>query len=155
SALALTYIIALVFKYVIQVNPYIASTIGIVSAFFYNFAVSKRFVFRPAAVENAGRNPQPDASSWAGTRHSPYDTRDSSYDTRHSPYSTRDGSYAANIGGSWHGPYIAGSGGHNGSLTYGPSTDRRSFFMQQTEVPGNGTTPEGFASSYSSPEVTL
>ncbi len=43
SALAVTYAIALAFKYGVHVNPYVASTIGIVSAFFYNFIISKRF----------------------------------------------------------------------------------------------------------------
>jgi glycosyltransferase involved in cell wall biosynthesis/putative flippase GtrA len=49
SALLVSYVIALVFKYGLHVSPYIASTVGIVSAFFYNFIISKRFVFRSAA----------------------------------------------------------------------------------------------------------
>ena len=51
SALALSYVMALVFKYVIHVNPYLASTVGIVSAFFYNFVISKRFVFVLASTK--------------------------------------------------------------------------------------------------------
>ena len=50
SAQLLTYGIALFFKYEIHISPYLASTIGIIVAFFFNFAISKRFVFRPAAT---------------------------------------------------------------------------------------------------------
>ncbi len=59
SALAVTYIIALVFKYGVHVSPYVASTIGIVSAFFYNFIISKRLVFRPATLESSEHVTQP------------------------------------------------------------------------------------------------
>ncbi len=48
SALAISFAVALLLTYVLHVNPYIASPIGIISAFFYNFFISKRFVFRPA-----------------------------------------------------------------------------------------------------------
>ncbi len=48
SALAISFIVALSLTYLLHVNPYIASPIGIISAFFYNFFISKRFVFRPA-----------------------------------------------------------------------------------------------------------
>jgi len=53
SALAVTYAVALVCKYVIHVDPYLSNTAGIVLAFFYNFTVSKRFVFRPGTREHA------------------------------------------------------------------------------------------------------
>ncbi|SRR5579871_2391752 len=55
SALLVTYIIALIFKYGVHVNPYVASTVGIVTAFFYNFLISKRFVFKPDASRQQGR----------------------------------------------------------------------------------------------------
>ena len=59
SALAVTYIIALVFKYGVHVSPYVASTIDIVSAFIYNFIISKRLVFRPATRERSEHVTQP------------------------------------------------------------------------------------------------
>jgi glycosyltransferase involved in cell wall biosynthesis/putative flippase GtrA len=67
SALTLSYVIALVCKYVILVNPYIANTIGIVSAFFYNFAISRRFVFRAVT----GKHPKvvAQSTSSASTAH--------------------------------------------------------------------------------------
>jgi glycosyltransferase involved in cell wall biosynthesis/putative flippase GtrA len=68
SALAVTYIIALVFKYGVHVSPYVASTIGIVSAFFYNFIISKRLVFRPATRERSEHVTQP--ASFRLTAHS-------------------------------------------------------------------------------------
>jgi len=56
SALAVTYIIALVFKYGVRVNPYVASTIGIVSAFFYNFIISTGAITLPKAeISPTGR----------------------------------------------------------------------------------------------------
>lgn len=48
SALGISYIIALALKYGLHVDPYLASAIGIICSFFYNFAISNRFVFRPA-----------------------------------------------------------------------------------------------------------
>lgn len=48
SALAIAYVAALVLKYGLHVNPYLANTCGIASAFFYNFAIANHFVFRPA-----------------------------------------------------------------------------------------------------------
>lgn len=47
SAQALTYVIALSLKYGLHMSPYLASVIGIVCAFFFNFAISNRYVFRP------------------------------------------------------------------------------------------------------------
>ncbi len=47
SALAISFVVALLLTYALHVNPYIASPIGIISAFFYNFFISRRFVFRP------------------------------------------------------------------------------------------------------------
>ena len=47
SAQALTYVIALSLKYGLHMSPYIASVIGIVCAFFFNYAISNRYVFRP------------------------------------------------------------------------------------------------------------
>jgi glycosyltransferase involved in cell wall biosynthesis/putative flippase GtrA len=55
SALLVTYVIALIFKYGVHVNPYVASTVGIVTAFFYNFLISKRFVFKPDESRQLGR----------------------------------------------------------------------------------------------------
>jgi glycosyltransferase involved in cell wall biosynthesis/putative flippase GtrA len=53
SALLVTFVIALLFKYGLHVGPYLANTIGIVCAFFYNFIVSKRYVFRPVESERS------------------------------------------------------------------------------------------------------
>lgn len=47
SAQALTYVIALTLKYALHMSPYLASLIGIVCAFFFNYAISNRYVFRP------------------------------------------------------------------------------------------------------------
>ena len=48
SALVLAFLIAQALKYGLHVNPYVAQTCGIAGSFFYNFAISNRFVFRPA-----------------------------------------------------------------------------------------------------------
>ncbi len=53
SALLLSFVIALIFKYAVHVSPYLANAAGIVCAFFYNFAISKRFVFMPARSERS------------------------------------------------------------------------------------------------------
>ena len=53
SALLVTFAIALVLKYELHFSPYAANALGIVCAFLYNFAISKRFVFRPAASTNS------------------------------------------------------------------------------------------------------
>lgn len=52
SALAVTFIIALVLKYGLHASPYLANVIGIVGPFFYNFAVSNRFVFQAAPARS-------------------------------------------------------------------------------------------------------
>ncbi|HEX4207159.1 MAG TPA: GtrA family protein [Ktedonobacteraceae bacterium] len=49
SSLLVSYIIALVCTDVLHVNPFISSPIGIILPFFYNYFVSRRFVFRPTA----------------------------------------------------------------------------------------------------------
>jgi putative flippase GtrA len=48
SALAIAYALALALKYGVHVSPYLANATGIVCAFFYNFTIANRFVFRPA-----------------------------------------------------------------------------------------------------------
>ena len=48
SALAIAWAIALALKYGVHLSPYLANATGIVCAFFYNFAIANRFVFRPA-----------------------------------------------------------------------------------------------------------
>jgi putative flippase GtrA len=48
SALAIAYVIALALKYGVHLSPYLAQATGIVCAFFYNFTIANRFVFRPA-----------------------------------------------------------------------------------------------------------
>ena len=48
SALALAIGIALVLRYGLHVEEFVATDVGIVVAFFYNFLVSRRLVFRPA-----------------------------------------------------------------------------------------------------------
>lgn len=50
SALAIAYVIALALRYGLHASPYLANTGGIVCAFFYNFSIANRFVFRPAPV---------------------------------------------------------------------------------------------------------
>ena len=62
SALAVTYVIALVFKYAVHVNPYMASATGIISAFFYNFLISRRLVFRPQTSGYSAGTTQPENS---------------------------------------------------------------------------------------------
>ncbi|HTK08910.1 MAG TPA: GtrA family protein [Ktedonobacteraceae bacterium] len=47
SAQILTILIAIVLKKWLGINEYVASPIGIIAVFLYNFAISKRFVFRP------------------------------------------------------------------------------------------------------------
>lgn len=47
SALALSIVVALVLHYWVHLNQYLATDIGIMVAFFYNFLVSRRMVFRP------------------------------------------------------------------------------------------------------------
>lgn len=48
SALALAIVIALALKYGLGVDNFIATDVGIVVAFFYNFLVSRRLVFLPS-----------------------------------------------------------------------------------------------------------
>ena len=48
SALALAWAIALALTYGVHLSPYLANATGIVCAFFYNFTIANRFVFRPA-----------------------------------------------------------------------------------------------------------
>jgi putative flippase GtrA len=48
SALVLAIGIALVLRYGLHVQEFLATDVGIVVAFFYNFLVSRRLVFRPA-----------------------------------------------------------------------------------------------------------
>jgi putative flippase GtrA len=48
SALALAIGVALVLRYGLHVQDFVATDIGIVVAFFYNFLLSRRLVFRPA-----------------------------------------------------------------------------------------------------------
>lgn len=56
SALAISIGISLVLKYGLGVNEYLASPIGIVCAFFYNFTISNRFVFRPAQAQQDSKS---------------------------------------------------------------------------------------------------
>jgi len=48
SALTIAYALALALKYGVHENPYLANATGIMCAFFYNFTIANRFVFRPA-----------------------------------------------------------------------------------------------------------
>lgn len=48
SALILSLALAFALKYGLHLNSFAAADIGIVAAFFYNFLLSRRFVFRPA-----------------------------------------------------------------------------------------------------------
>jgi|SRR5258708_2143937 putative flippase GtrA len=48
SAFLLAFGISLALKYVFGVDVYIATPVGTICAFLYNFMISKRFVFRPA-----------------------------------------------------------------------------------------------------------
>jgi putative flippase GtrA len=48
SALGISFLAALALKYGLHVSPYAANALGIVIAFFYNFSISNRLVFRPA-----------------------------------------------------------------------------------------------------------
>ena len=50
SALAIAWAIALALTYGVHLSPYLANATGIVCAFFYNFTIANRFVFRPAPV---------------------------------------------------------------------------------------------------------
>jgi len=63
SALAISFLIALSLTYLLHVNPYIASPLGIIGAFFYNFFISKRFVFRPAPAQNIENIPEEQVES--------------------------------------------------------------------------------------------
>ena len=53
SALAIAWAIGLALKYGLHTNPYLANAIGIVCSFAYNFAISNRFVFRPAPAQRS------------------------------------------------------------------------------------------------------
>lgn len=57
SALALAFVIALALKYGLHASPYLANALGIVGAFFYNFAIANRFVFQaaPARTKSAAK----------------------------------------------------------------------------------------------------
>jgi putative flippase GtrA len=52
SSMAVSFIISLSLTYFFHVTPYIANFVGIVIAFFYNYTISKRFVFRSAQATN-------------------------------------------------------------------------------------------------------
>jgi len=47
----ITFCVAVTFTYKLHQTPYLGSFVGIVSAFFLNYTLSKRFVFRPTSVE--------------------------------------------------------------------------------------------------------
>ncbi len=49
SALLISYVAALILFYVFHVDKYLASPIGIILAFVYNFFISNKLVFRPAS----------------------------------------------------------------------------------------------------------
>ncbi|HLI70159.1 MAG TPA: GtrA family protein [Ktedonobacteraceae bacterium] len=49
SALLISYVTTMILYYVFHVDEYLASPIGIVVAFFYNFFISNKLVFRPTA----------------------------------------------------------------------------------------------------------
>ncbi len=51
SAQILSIIVAIVLKQWLGINIYVANAIGIIVVFFYNFAISKRFVFRPTTPQ--------------------------------------------------------------------------------------------------------
>jgi putative flippase GtrA len=51
SAIMLTLAVAFALKYGAHVNTYLATDIGIIMAFFYNFLISRRLVFRPQTEE--------------------------------------------------------------------------------------------------------
>lgn len=50
SALLLAMLIGVLLTYGAHLNQYLATDIGIVVSFFYNFLLSRRFVFRPAQL---------------------------------------------------------------------------------------------------------
>ncbi len=56
SGLVLTVLVAQGLQHLLGVNPYLAQICGIVITFFYNFVVSRRFVFRagPATAGQPG-----------------------------------------------------------------------------------------------------
>src|SRR5581483_10412292 len=62
SATLLSILIALGLVYFLHVDKYLANPIGIVIAFIYNFFISNKLVFRPAAADA-----QPAASKQSGT----------------------------------------------------------------------------------------
>jgi putative flippase GtrA len=49
SALLISYLAALALVKFFHVNYYVANPVGIIVAFFYNFFISKKLVFRPTA----------------------------------------------------------------------------------------------------------
>ncbi len=51
SAQILSIIVAIALKQWLGINIYVANAIGIIVVFFYNFAISKRFVFRPTTPQ--------------------------------------------------------------------------------------------------------
>jgi putative flippase GtrA len=52
SAFLLAFGISLALKYIFSVDVYIATPVGTICAFLYNFMISKRFVFRPAPEQS-------------------------------------------------------------------------------------------------------
>jgi putative flippase GtrA len=63
SAVALSFLVAFTLTSLLHVNPYIASPIGIIVTFFYNFFISKRFVFRQVPVEPVENMPNEQVES--------------------------------------------------------------------------------------------
>jgi len=53
SAQILSIVVAIVLKQWLGVNVYVANALGIIVVFFYNFAISKRFVFRPIVSQSS------------------------------------------------------------------------------------------------------
>jgi putative flippase GtrA len=51
SAQLISYSVALLLTYGPHLSPYLASVIGIFCAFFVNFTIANRFVFRPSAAQ--------------------------------------------------------------------------------------------------------
>ncbi|GAC1474833.1 MAG: hypothetical protein PVS3B1_24190 [Ktedonobacteraceae bacterium] len=64
SALAISFVVAFTLTTFLHVNPFIARPIGIIAAFFYNFFISRRFVFRPAPTPG---QPSEDGTGTTGT----------------------------------------------------------------------------------------
>lgn len=50
SATLIAYLVALLLVYLFHTNIYLANAIGIIVAFFYNFFISNRLVFRPTTT---------------------------------------------------------------------------------------------------------